>query len=155
MKPQAHVLLVDGSRVTLRGKVHSWAEHQAAQGMALARTCEAEVTVMMVYEPYPYIAAAAEYDSYQVQLAEDLRQEAEQTVQTARDSVQAAGLQVASHVMESQKAWRSILDVSQSDKADLIVMGSHGRSGLDKLVMGSVTQRVLQHTRLPVLVVRD
>ena len=123
--------------------------------MALARTCEAEVTVMMVYEPYPYIAAAAEYDSYQVQLAEDLRQEAEQTVQTARDSVQAAGLQVASHVMESQKAWRSILDVSQSDKADLIVMGSHGRSGLDKLVMGSVTQRVLQHTRLPVLVVRD
>ena len=40
-------------------------------------------------------------------------------------------------------------------QADLIVMGSHGRSGLEKLVLGSVAQAVLAHTRLPVLVVRD
>jgi nucleotide-binding universal stress UspA family protein len=39
--------------------------------------------------------------------------------------------------------------------ADLIVMGSHGRSGLEKLVLGSVTQAVLAHTRRSVLVVRD
>jgi len=58
-------------------------------------------------------------------------------------------------VIDAQTVWRAILDVALSDKADLIVMGSHGRSGLDKLVMGSVTQRVLQHTHLPVLVVRD
>ena len=110
---------------------------------------------MMAYDPYPYIAAAAEYGSYQVQLAEDLRHEAEHTVNAGCTRVEAAGLLVTSHVTESQKVWRSVLDIALADKADLIVMGSHGRSGLDKLVMGSVTQRVLQHTRLPVLVVHD
>ena len=39
--------------------------------------------------------------------------------------------------------------------ADLIVMGSHGRRGLEKLVLGSVTQRVLGLVHVPVLVVRD
>jgi nucleotide-binding universal stress UspA family protein len=39
--------------------------------------------------------------------------------------------------------------------ADLIVMGSHGRHGLEKLILGSVTAQVLSHAHLPVLVVRD
>ncbi len=130
-------------------------EAALTQAIALAKVCGAVVSVMMVYDPYPYIAAAAEYGSYQVQLAEDLRLEAEQTVNAACARVQAAGLQVLSHVVELKQVWRAVLEVAASDKADLIVMGSHGRSGLDKLVMGSVTQRVLQHTLLPVLVVRD
>ena len=126
-----------------------------SHAIALARDAGAALVVLMAYDPYPYIAAAAEYGSYQVQLAEDLRLEAEHTVTAACARVAAANLPEASHVAESQKVWRSILDFAQSDKADLIVMGSHGRSGLDKLVMGSVSQRVLQHTHLPVLVVRD
>jgi nucleotide-binding universal stress UspA family protein len=130
-------------------------ESALTQAIALAQTCGAAITVMMVYDPFPYIAAAAEYGSYQVQLAEDLRLEAEHTVNAAHTRVRAAGLSVASHVIEVQKVWKAILDIAHSDKADLIVIGSHGRSGLDKLVMGSVTQRVLQHTHLPVLVVRD
>ena len=128
-------------------------EAALTQAIALAKTCGSVITVMMVYGPFPYIAAAAEYGSYQAQLAEDLRLEAQQTVNAACTRVEAAGLKVTSHVAELQKVWRAILDIAQSDKADLIVMGSHGRSGLDRLVMGSVTQRVLQHTQLPVLVV--
>ncbi len=125
------------------------------QAIALARLCGASMALVMVYDPYPYIAAAAEYASYQVELAADLRREAEQTVSAARNKVEAAGLQVSTQVIDVQKVWRAILDVAQAEQVDLIVMGSHGRSGLDKLVMGSVTQRVLQHTRLPVLVVRE
>jgi nucleotide-binding universal stress UspA family protein len=48
-----------------------------------------------------------------------------------------------------------VVEAAASLQADLIVMGSHGRSGLEKLVLGSVTQAVLSHTQLPVLVVRD
>jgi len=48
-----------------------------------------------------------------------------------------------------------VVQSAKSIGADLIVMGSHGRSGLEKLVLGSVTQAVLSHTHLPVLVVRD
>jgi nucleotide-binding universal stress UspA family protein len=40
-------------------------------------------------------------------------------------------------------------------QADLSVMGSHGRNALEKLVLGSVAQAVLSHTKLPVLMVRD
>ncbi len=52
-------------------------------------------------------------------------------------------------------AWRGVVEAADSLKADLIVMGSHGRSGLEKVVLGSVAQAVLSHTHLPVLVVRD
>ena len=48
-----------------------------------------------------------------------------------------------------------IARVLQSSGADLVVMGSHGRRGLEKLVLGSVTQRVLGVAHVPVLVVRD
>jgi len=47
-----------------------------------------------------------------------------------------------------------ILRALESTGADLIVMGSHGRRGLEKLVLGSVTQRVLGVVHIPVLVVR-
>ena len=48
-----------------------------------------------------------------------------------------------------------IMRAVESAGADLIVMGSHGRRGLEKLVLGSVTQRVLGVVHVPVLVVRD
>jgi nucleotide-binding universal stress UspA family protein len=51
--------------------------------------------------------------------------------------------------------WRGILETAAQQGVDLIVMGSHGRSGLERMVLGSVTQRVLSHTKLPVLVVRE
>jgi nucleotide-binding universal stress UspA family protein len=62
---------------------------------------------------------------------------------------------VETSVIEAHAAWRGVVQAAESVQADLIVMGSHGRSGLEKLVLGSVTQAVLSHTRLPVLVVRD
>jgi nucleotide-binding universal stress UspA family protein len=47
-----------------------------------------------------------------------------------------------------------IVDTADAIGADLIVMGSHGRSGIEKLLLGSVTQRVLQDAKVPVLVVK-
>jgi nucleotide-binding universal stress UspA family protein len=139
--------------VPLDGSPVATAALQRAIGLAGA--LQASVTVLMVFDPFPYIGAAAEYGTYQAQYVQDMQQFATTTVNAARTLVEAAGLQVQTRVVESQKTWRAILDEADAMKADLIVMGSHGRNGLDKLVMGSVTQRVLQHTRLPVLVVRD
>lgn len=48
----------------------------------------------------------------------------------------------------------AIIAAAKKSKADLIVMASHGRKGLDKLLLGSETQKVLAHAKLPVLVVR-
>lgn len=57
-------------------------------------------------------------------------------------------------VVEKHAIWRGILDTAHEIAADLIVMGSHGRRGLEKLVLCSVAQNVLAHTDISTLVVR-
>jgi len=50
--------------------------------------------------------------------------------------------------------WKAIIETARTRKCDLIVMSSHGRRGLAGLLLGSETQKVLTHTRIPVLVCR-
>jgi nucleotide-binding universal stress UspA family protein len=64
--------------------------------------------------------------------------------------VQAEGVIAEGHVVHG-----AIVDAVKNISADLIVMGSHGRRGLEKLMLGSVTQRILSLVHIPVLVVRD
>jgi len=58
-------------------------------------------------------------------------------------------------VGEGHTVHEGVLETVRSAGADLVVMGSHGRRGIEKLVLGSVTQRVLGVVKVPVLVVRD
>ena len=67
----------------------------------------------------------------------------------------AQGIDAHGSVIEGRSIYQSILAAAESVNADLVVMGSHGRRGLQKLVLGSVTAQVLAHAHLPVLVVRD
>lgn len=120
----------------------------------LAKCFGAGLVVVSVYDPFPFIVAGPDYGYAQLQYVEAVRTETSAIVRSGKEQAEAAGLVVESLVIDAAKTWRAILDAAQSCHADLIVMGSHGRSGLDKLVMGSVVQRVLQHTTLPVLVVR-
>ena len=64
-----------------------------------------------------------------------------------------AGIPVTASLVESQVVWRGILEAAAAGHAELIVMGSHGRSGIEKLVLGSVAQRVVAQSPTPVLVV--
>jgi nucleotide-binding universal stress UspA family protein len=50
--------------------------------------------------------------------------------------------------------FKAIVDTAAAESCDLIVIGSHGRSGIESLVLGSVTQKVLAHSTIPVLVSR-
>jgi nucleotide-binding universal stress UspA family protein len=51
--------------------------------------------------------------------------------------------------------WEAILAAARRNKCDAIVMASHGRRGVSALLLGSETQKVLTHTKLPVIVVRQ
>ncbi len=64
-----------------------------------------------------------------------------------------AGLQAEWEVVEGDPG-RAIIDTAHERNADLIVMATHGRSGLSRLVLGSVADRVLRDSHLPVLMVR-
>jgi len=82
------------------------------------------------------------------------RAEARTAMEGATKRLQAAGVQAETRVIESHTAWRGIIDAVEACGADLVVMGSHGRRGLERLVLGSVTQSVLSHSKVSTLVVR-
>jgi len=80
--------------------------------------------------------------------------EAEKYLETVAAKAKDAGLErVETHVWYGSPA-AAIIEAAQAQKVDLIVMSSHGRSGLGRIVLGSVTESVLRGSRVPVLVLR-
>ena len=57
-------------------------------------------------------------------------------------------------VVKSDLVADALIETAKTQKADLIVMASHGRKGMSRLLLGSETQQVLTHTSIPVLVLR-
>ena len=69
---------------------------------------------------------------------------------------EAAGFQaVPAAVKQGDKAWRTLLATASERRARLVVIGAHGRSGIERVLLGSVSSAVLTHTHTPVLVVPD
>lgn len=80
-------------------------------------------------------------------------EEAEAIVAKAADQLRSAGINVTTKVMRGD-AKSAILDDAESWGADLIVMGSHGRRGLERFLVGSVSEAVLRHAHCSVEIVR-
>jgi nucleotide-binding universal stress UspA family protein len=72
----------------------------------------------------------------------------------AEKKFEALGLTVATQVLEGFSVNGEIISAAQNLGADLIIMGSHGRTGFKKFILGSVAQKVLGESHIPVLVVR-
>ena len=127
-------------------------------GAQLASELRASLTIVSVTEPLPPIDAAAQaeigakdpFGKYE-QLAE---QRALQSLAAAQQLASQAGVTCdIIHVKDSYPAI-GIVETAGTSGADLIVMASHGRRGLSKLLLGSVTNEVLVKSKVPVLVCR-
>ena len=125
------------------------------KAIGLAKAFGSRVTTIFVIDPYPFTGVGTDFSYGQAEYLNAATAEANAAIKAARAQFEAAGINVDSSVVEAHATWRGVVQAAESMKADLIVMGSHGRSGLEKLVLGSVTQAVLSHTHLPLLVVRD
>ena len=142
-----HILVpVDGSETSTKAVVK-------AVGLAKAFGCV--VTVLYVIDPYPFTGVGADFAYGQAQYLSAATAEANQALDEAKKVFEDAGVQVNTLLGEGHAVHEGIGRVLSSVDADLIVMGSHGRRGLEKLMLGSVTQRVLGVVHVPVLVVRD
>jgi nucleotide-binding universal stress UspA family protein len=86
-------------------------------------------------------------------IADQEMQVAEKNAKAVKESAQKDGVDVRAFVMTGRPA-DAIIETAKEQNADLIVVGSHGRTGLDKLLMGSVAERVLVLASCAVLVVR-
>ncbi|MDB5943079.1 MAG: universal stress protein [Ramlibacter sp.] len=88
------------------------------------------------------------------------RREAEQTeaaravVEAVRTAGAAAAVQVTPLTVKAASVADAVIDTAQKNACDLIVMASHGRRGLARVLLGSETQHVLTHSQIPVLVLR-
>ena len=142
-----HILVpVDGS---------STAQLAISKAVALAQAFNSAVTLIYVIDPYAFTGMGTDFSYGQAEYLGAANKEAQEAIRRARQELEAHGITVTGKVVEGHSTYQAILDAAESVKADLIVMGSHGRRGLERLVLGSVTAQVLSHARVSVLVVRQ
>jgi nucleotide-binding universal stress UspA family protein len=82
------------------------------------------------------------------------RKTAEKHLAFVEKTAKAEGVVYEGFYLASIAPWEAIISAAKKKKCDLVVMGSHGRSGLAGLVLGSQTTKVLTHSKVPVLVTR-
>jgi nucleotide-binding universal stress UspA family protein len=103
----------------------------------------------------PYLFAQGAEAARDVLVMRDrLGHEAEQRVRGVAEQLRAAGFTTSTEVQQEGEPRTAILDAAQRWPADLIVVGSHGRSGLDRFLLGSVSEGVVRHATCSVEVVR-
>ncbi|HEY9001108.1 MAG TPA: universal stress protein [Mucilaginibacter sp.] len=151
MAIQKILIAVDDSR---------YADHAAEFGFEMARLCSAEVGLVNIIEPI--IVPAAGSDSItgistEVSMVDESemvriqKEAAENTVR--RIQTQYADQLKITNFTEYGLTADGILKCAAEFGADMIVIGTHNRTGFDRLFMGSVAEHVVRHSRIPVLVV--
>jgi nucleotide-binding universal stress UspA family protein len=112
-----------------------------------------DALVLTVWEPFNVgflPVAGVEFDAAGV---DEVRAAAEKTAAHGASLAEAAGFRARGMAAEAAPTWKGIIDAADEHDASLIVLGSHGRSGLTGLVVGSVAGAVAAHSRRSVLIV--
>lgn len=143
-----HILIAtDGSAVATKA---------AKAGIALASRLDAKVTAYSAVEVLPmvglegYVVDPNTIDKFGEHAHKTALKHAAEICKIA----QSAGVPCEAQVTRDSVPYEGIIKAAKKRRCDVIVIGSHGRRGVSKLIIGSVTQKVLAHTRLPVLVFR-
>jgi nucleotide-binding universal stress UspA family protein len=146
-----HILVpTDGSEL---------ANKAVAEGAKLARTLCSRLTILAVLVPihvFPDYGPEGERvaDQARCEARAFLEAEGKSRLDAALSVAKAAGVVADAVWVDSPHPYEAIIDIAKTKGADLIMMASHGRSGVKAALLGSVTQQVLSHAQLPVLVVR-
>jgi nucleotide-binding universal stress UspA family protein len=122
-----------------------------------AQTNGSEIIAVSVAEPYVYNTFAEGSSIIQVAPEahdEKMQELAQKHVEKVANLAQARGVPCKTVVALSFSPYEEIVQAATDFHCDVIFMASHGRKGLNKLFVGSETQKVLAHSTLPVLVFR-
>jgi nucleotide-binding universal stress UspA family protein len=87
-------------------------------------------------------------------LGKAARQRGEKCVAEIAKAARASGVACGTYITKPVTPYQGIIDAARKKKCDAIFMASHGRGGVASLILGSVTQSVLAHSRIPVVVYR-
>lgn len=122
-----------------------------AVAFALEEYADAEITVLHVITPTSVFAVSE--PAWGDRLLEHRREDAEELLAELREEAKARGVDVRTEV-EYGNAPRTIIEHAGENGADLIVIGSHGRTGVSRVLLGSVAESVVRRAPIPVTVVR-
>ena len=124
----------------------------ALRAVPLAKLAGAGMTVLFVQDIYIYSGIGESNMTGLQEYTAAARAAGLRGVERVADAAKAEGVVIDTLVVENQQTANGIVEAAQAVQADLIAMGSHGRSGLAKFVMGSVAAKVVALSPIPVLV---
>ena len=141
------LIATDGSKL---------AEKAVTNGLSLAKSVGAKVTALIVEAPFnvfnvPELQIRQMPEAF-AQHTEYVKQHATKVLNHVAEAAKAAGVPCDTVQLEDEQPYRAIIKTAEDKGCDMIVMASHGRSGISAVLLGSVTNKVLTHTKIPVLV---
>ncbi|QGZ41076.1 nucleotide-binding universal stress UspA family protein [Pseudoduganella flava] len=131
-------------------------EKATATAVQFAKVHGARIVGVCVAQPFPFVplsdggAVVPDAEVFETQL----KSAAQTHLAKVAAACAAGGVPFEGVVGNSHNPYEEIVKAAEKHNCDIIVMASHGRKGLNKLFLGSETQKVLAHTTLPVLVLR-
>ena len=120
----------------------------------LAQRYGAALEIVSVIDPVPFLSFPDAGGAALADYLDAAEQGAKEGLTFAEGLARAAGVSYVSHVLRESATARTIIGHAESSGCDLIVMGSHGRRGLDAVLLGSVAHKVLTLSKMPVFVVK-
>lgn len=145
-----HILIpTDGSKPAVKA---------ARQAIALAKSLGATVTSLHVAPEFQMVVdegfVMPNVDDMKKRFDTQTLKQAQKFVDGIAAEAKAARVKCETVVVRGTRPYEVVLQHAKKAKCDLIVMGSHGRTGLAHILLGSETSKVLTHSKIPVLVVR-
>lgn len=132
----------------------SYSSAAASEAIGIAKRSGAKLTVLAVVPADIAMPTDVDFAALaREKIADQEMQAAEKNARAVKEAAQKAGVDASAFVMTGKPA-DAIMEIARDKSADLVVVGSHGRTGLDRLLMGSVAQRVIVLTNCAVLVVK-
>jgi nucleotide-binding universal stress UspA family protein len=129
------------------------------QAVLFAKSIGARLTVLHVVQPFhlnvrTWATPDAMMDKIETDHDADALEEARKMLATLQEKAKAKGIDAAGIAILGEYPYRSIIEQADKLGCDVLMMASHGRRGLEGLLLGSETVKVLTHSKIPVLVVR-
>ena len=146
-----HILLpIDGSDMSQKVE---------KECVAFAKSGGAKVTALHVVSHFhlhyqPWAAPRSVHTTIESRHEDEAKEIAQKMVDALVARVKEKGVECKGVVVVGDQPYEEIIKSAEARKCDLIMMASHGRRGLDAVLLGSETVKVLTHSRIPVLVVR-
>lgn len=138
------------SRILLAVDDSEFSVQAANAANGLAKTLNAHVAIITVIDP-ALVAIGADTVVYPIEQMGELKEAAEKLIATVKGRLDASV--TTDDFIAEGKPSDEIVFVANKWGADLIIIGTHGRTGLKHLIMGSVAENVIRHSKVPVLVI--